>query len=118
MNNSDWKQKALLPKLLTEKDAAYSAVVDLQQALEKDDICNIALTGPFGSGKSSVIYTLIEKVRSNENCKLKFLPISLATFDDTQENEAVRKTTEDRNNEILNRRIEYSILQQLIYREY
>lgn len=56
MNGSDWKQKALLPRLLTDKDSSYNAVVDLQQALAKDDICNIALTGPFGSGKSSVIH--------------------------------------------------------------
>ena len=67
MDSSDWKQKALLPKLLTEKDSSYNAVVDLQQALAKDDICNIALTGPFGSGKSSVIHTLIEEERKNKD---------------------------------------------------
>jgi predicted GTPase len=60
MDTSDWKQKALLPKLLTEEDASYNAVLDLHQALANDDICNIALTGPFGSGKSSVIHTLID----------------------------------------------------------
>lgn len=115
MDNPDWKQKALLPKILTEQDASYNAVVDLQHALAKDDICNIALTGPFGAGKSSVIYTLIEKERKNN--KLKFLPISLATLDATKESEATYGTTESHNNEALNRKIEYSILQQLIYRE-
>lgn len=29
MDTSDWKQKALLPKLLTEEDASYNAVLDL-----------------------------------------------------------------------------------------
>lgn len=35
MDTSDWKQKALLPKLLTKEDASYNAVLDLQHALAK-----------------------------------------------------------------------------------
>lgn len=117
MDSNDWKQKALLPKLLTEEDASYNAVVDLQQALANDDICNIALTGPFGSGKSSVIHTLIDIERKRKDSKLTFLSISLATLDATKEAEDAPETTENYNNEALNRKIEYSILQQLIYRE-
>lgn len=117
MSNTDWKQKALLPKLLTKEDASYHAVEDLQHALEDDNICNIALTGPFGSGKSSVIHTLKE-ANKNKNSKLKFLEISLATLDATQENHGTQTSiSTDSDNEALNRKIEYSILQQLIYRE-
>lgn len=117
MDTSDWKQKALLPKLLTEEDASYNAVLDLQQALANKDICNIALTGPFGSGKSSVLKTLMAIEKENKNSKLNFLSISLATLDATKENENSSGNDRNEANEILNRRIEYSILQQLIYRE-
>lgn len=117
MDTSDWKQKALLPKLLTEEDASYNAVLDLQQALANKDICNIALTGPFGSGKSSVLKTLMAIEKENKNSKLNFLSISLATLDATKGSENASGNDKNEANEILNRRIEYSILQQLIYRE-
>lgn len=101
------------------------------------------MTGPFGSGKSSVIKTLIEKEKNNKD--LKFLTLSLATLDaindtkirekqredgngikcnETEQNEASSDRTiyenhifSFHNNEVLNRKIEYSILQQLVYRE-
>lgn len=117
MDTSNWKQKALLPKLLTEEDASYNAVLDLQQALANKDICNIALTGPFGSGKSSVLKTLMAIEKENKNSKLNFLSISLATLDATKGSENASGNDKNEANEILNRRIEYSILQQLIYRE-
>ena len=117
MDTSDWKQKALLPKLLTKEDASYNAVLDLQHALANKDICNIALTGPFGSGKSSVLKTLIAIEKENKNSKLNFLSISLATLDATKGSENASGNDKNEANEILNRRIEYSILQQLIYRE-
>ena len=53
----------LLPKKLEKTDASYKSVIELSEALssaEKEHIRNIALTGPFGSGKSSVLITLRE----------------------------------------------------------
>lgn len=132
----------LLPKDLTEKDAAFKTVEELHEvidkALDKGEIKNIALTGPFGAGKSSVLQTLRKRYKEFE-----YLPISLATLrseeeesdgeeevqEGIQENSGQPKGNESKSSngyschksekqvEKLNRRIEYSILQQLIYRE-
>ena len=67
----------------------------LNSALGNDSIKNIALTGPYGSGKSSIIKTFEKK------SKLKFLKISLASFKDDPEK-----------NTLL---LERSILQQMLY---
>ncbi|AXF55278.1 hypothetical protein [Salicibibacter kimchii] len=71
----------------------------LNYALDNDNVTNIAVTGPYGSGKSSVLRTYEKK---EESKKFKFLNVSLASFkldqNDTQT-------------------IESSILQQMFYRE-
>ena len=122
MNDNEWKQKSLTPVIIAENDDAYTTVTDLQNAIKKDDILNIALTGPFGSGKSSVLKTFIAKADSDT----KILDISLATLDadesfDEQSEEdcsdAESNETKQRLKEILNRKIEFSILQQLVYRK-
>lgn len=76
---------------------------------ERGRIKNIAIAGPYGSGKSSIIKTFQEKHKHNYN----FLNISLATFKEEAENEAPDK--KEKNN--LLRLIELSILQQLFYHE-
>ena len=63
-NNNNWKQKALTPVVLKETDDSFSTVSDLMNAIEKDEILNIAVTGPYGSGKSSVIKTFKEMKNS------------------------------------------------------
>ena len=113
----------LLPKKLNKADDpdSYKSVQELNEVLssaEKHKIRNVALTGPFGSGKSSVLVTLQEDFSSGRN----YLPISLATLQANEEGDNISKSEnktadEEKKIENLNRKIEYSILQQLIYRE-
>jgi len=119
-----------------EENKAYQPILDIAGKINDKEIKNIALTGPFGSGKSSVLLTL-----QKDFPQYKYLNISLATLDclDNKkkdissaivvgegEGEGKSNSTNDIDNgkssdqvddETLNRRIEYSILQQLIYKE-
>ncbi|MBQ0127341.1 MAG: hypothetical protein KBS80_05045 [Bacteroidales bacterium] len=110
--STNWKQKSLTPVLLKESDPSYKTVDDLLHAIEDEHILNIAVTGPYGSGKSSVLNTLMEKAPKDAI----FLDISLATLD-ADDSLKEGESPEIHNNDILNRKIEYSILQQLVYRE-
>lgn len=113
----------LLPKTLDKVDDpdSYKSVQELNEVLssaEEHKIRNVALTGPFGSGKSSVLVTLMRDFSSGRN----YLPISLATLQANEEGDYISKSEnktadEEKKIENLNRKIEYSILQQLIYRE-
>ncbi|MBA6262828.1 hypothetical protein [Colwellia sp. Bg11-12] len=76
----------------------------LEFAINNDDIKNVALTGPYGSGKSSIINSFEKK-----NPNLKFLNISLASFKD----ESKVLTNEEQKSQ--DRLIESSILQQMLY---
>lgn len=115
--------KTLLPKKLEKEDASYQTVEELNRVLESakdENIRNVALTGPFGSGKSSVLLTLMENFKNR-----KYLSISLATLQANKEESTSDETSQEKETEeekekrieSLNRKIEYSILQQLIYKE-
>lgn len=85
----------------------------------KKQIKNIAISGPYGSGKSSILQTFIKREEHKKWSfrKNHFLNISLATF------EAPKKSNdqENSNHHICDnntqRLIELSLLQQLFYRE-
>ncbi|MCH6202017.1 hypothetical protein MMU07_20745 [Aquiflexum sp. LQ15W] len=81
---------------------------------KKGDIKNIALTGPYGSGKSSILKTFQKNYVGND---LKFLNISLATFkEEKPEVNENGKEIKVEKTELL-RLIETSILEQIFYHE-
>lgn len=76
-NNIDLPYNSLSPTDEAEKVEDY--LNTLEWALNnRDKIKNIAIAGPYGSGKSSVIKTFQKKYEHNNDCN--FLNISLATF--------------------------------------
>lgn len=75
----------------------------LEWAVHQEHIRNIALTGPYGSGKSSIIKTFL---RNNPLIAEKTITISLATFTEvTEEDEP-----------IISENLEEGILKQLFYK--
>ncbi len=103
-------QESLQPKRIGKEEKAYQSVLDIEERLQKGDATNIALTGPYGSGKSSILITLKEDFPKHH-----YLNISLATLKPSDEEEDNESNKPSKLN--LDRLIEYSILQQLIYKE-
>jgi hypothetical protein len=103
--NSTSRYNALTPtnqaKLIEYENA-------LLYALDKDDIKNIAITGPYGSGKSSILRTFEKEY--NGKLDYNFLNISLATFDIGD------KTLDDEKRIKLNSEVEKSLLQQIFFK--
>ncbi|QWT43222.1 hypothetical protein KNV89_19635 [Dickeya dadantii] len=102
-----------------EPEKASSYVAALNYAFDQRDIRNIAVTGPYGAGKSSVLKTWCKTKEDT----LRMLTVSLADFD-------MQKSTEDGNTDCEGgnaggpeksatteeKSIEYSILQQILYK--
>lgn len=88
----------LTPSINADEDKAYTNV--MRWALRNVNIKNVALTGPYGSGKSSILKSFEEG-----NKEFTYLNISLASFKD--------EIIEDNSERQL---IELSILQQIFYR--
>ena len=57
-NKNVISQESLQPQSLSEEDRAYQSILNIEERLRKEDATNIALTGPYGSGKSSILITL------------------------------------------------------------
>lgn len=123
-------QYNLAPVYIERKDEdgkpnpKYGPVEDIANKLGDENVRNIALTGPYGSGKSSVLRTLMR-----DYPKAEYLSISLATLeDDTLYKDLIDKDKEgqqkgekekgfQKEKDEINHLIEYSILQQIIYKE-
>lgn len=113
---------SLAPKILREKadlDRVKPYLERLQEAIDTKDINNIAITGGYGSGKSTIIKTF-----ENLHREYSYLNLSLASFNENgrgvenrnnvEENSGDKKGTNK--DESLERRLEVSILQQMFYR--
>ncbi len=113
------EKKAVIPVVFddlspinnVEKMESYDQA--LSWAVANQRVKNIAVTGPYGSGKSSLLKTF-EKIHSEYN----FLFVSLASFqDDIKDAEAgARPLVSEITREEMHRLIELSILQQMFYR--
>jgi YobI-like P-loop NTPase len=104
--------KSLAPTDDADKNGKYSEA--LKWAINEASIRNIAVTGPFGAGKTSVLKTFEKR-----NPDIKVLNISLASFSKglsgkEPNHDAKEREDEKRQKEYL---IEKSILQQIIYKE-
>lgn len=92
----------LTPTNNGDEDKKYSTA--FEWALRNKNIKNIALTGAYGSGKSSILRTF-----EKEHREYNYLNISLASFSD---NATKSENSEGQN---IDRLIELSILQQMFY---
>jgi hypothetical protein len=83
---------------VNKKDNQIQTYIEaLSFAVHNENVTNIALTGGFGTGKSTIINEFCKRNRSNE-----YLHISLASFKDDKSDEKL---------------IETSIVQQILYYE-
>ncbi len=116
-NEVTYEYDALTPSLMDEEDAKHY-IKALNFACHKPDIKNIAVTGPYGAGKSSVLLTW-SKCRQKD---FKIMTVSLADFDmirattetDDKSTESGIKTEKKAKQQ--EKTIEYSILQQILYK--
>ncbi len=89
----------LAPSIDPEGNKTYTNAINW--AIKSENIKNIGLTGPYGSGKSSILKTF-----ENEFPEYSYLNISLASFEEKEENPPTDKQL-----------IELSIMQQIFYHE-
>ncbi|MFC2519975.1 MAG: hypothetical protein ACFNXY_12165 [Corynebacterium matruchotii] len=83
-------------------------VKKLEQAVRNPKVRNIALTGGYGTGKSSVIQGLIERIHSSKELeKIRPITISLPTIQVVNESDSKDNRTD---------RIQREIVKQLLYR--
>ncbi len=71
--------QTLLPYDSLENDSIYIKALDW--ALKKDKVYNIAVSGPYGSGKSSIIESYLKNNYTERDEKKEVLRISLASFE-------------------------------------
>lgn len=88
----------LTPKKITIRNEYFNA---MDFALSKNDVRNIAVTGSYGAGKSTIIRSYMEKFKPNE-----FINVSLAGFDMPETREQTKA-----------QEVELSILQQILYKK-
>ena len=91
--------------------SVYKQALDI--ALDNKKNTNIALSGSYGSGKSSII----ESYKNSKGVKYRFLHISLAQYasdkDSVNDNESTK--THNSSNDVYERNLEGKILNQLLH---
>ena len=84
-------------------------IIRLKNAIDKPNVFNIALTGSYGAGKSSIIKTF--KTHYQE---YHYVNVSLASFVEARQPESNDKSN-CKEEDCFEEQLEYSILQQLFY---
>ena len=112
MPNKPFKYMKLGPHDDVENDEYFKAI---KQGIKDKEVSNIALTGPYGSGKSSILKTF-----KKNNKQYKFLNISLASFNEsqivTESNDSKEKqNNKGKQNKIVSNLIQENILKQIFY---
>lgn len=103
-----WKLVPLTPEYLAEEHGGYVAAIEA--ALVNDQIRNIALSGNYGVGKSSIMREVAQR-QDNRIVELSLstlAPIEASQLDDSVPIQATTPTN----------RIQQEIVKQLLYREY
>ena len=103
------KFNSLTPEVLTENKVIYTKALDY--AFSNKDIKNIAITGIYGAGKSTVWKTYVNyKMNDNSSDFKNTITVSLGKYLDDFSN--VEEKSE--NYEILNNRIERQLINQIL----
>ena len=144
-DNVEYDELILSPCVIKSNEPPYHIVKELKKTILTKDVYNIALSGPYGSGKSSILKTLLNDNKYIEKLSLE---ISLAALEskisseniesnikglDSKEQSDNGKPKAELNNDnalkpaVTNNakqlsaaqieEIEYSILQQILYKE-
>jgi hypothetical protein len=103
-----WKLVPLTPEYLAEEHGGYVAAIEA--ALANDQIRNIALSGNYGVGKSSIMRE-VARLQDNRIVELSLstlAPIEASQLDNSVPIQATTPTN----------RIQQEIVKQLLYREY
>lgn len=120
-NKKEYTQLPYIPLSPTDSAEDCDVYLDaLSWALSnKKQIKNIAISGPYGSGKSSILQTFIKREGQKKWVlnKNHFLNISLATFEAPKKGDGQKKDNSHTCDNDTQRLIELSLLQQLFYRE-
>ncbi|WP_145031247.1 YobI family P-loop NTPase [Pantoea ananatis] len=113
--------EALTPSIISpEESLVYTDALNF--ACSRGDIRNIAVTGAYGAGKSSVLRTWKECPDND----LRIMTVSLADFEmqsasrpkvEPADKEVNTSSADDKKAAAEEKTIEYSILQQLLYKE-
>lgn len=110
----------LTPRVLygNEKERIDPYLSRLKQAIDQEGIRNIALTGNYGSGKSTILKTF-----EHYNSEYNYLSISLASFNNIKKDDEENDNKESEDYQIVNygdesfeEKLEFSILQQFFYK--
>lgn len=105
--SSAWDLTALTPEFIESEHAQYAAAI--ADNLKKDDVLNIALSGNYGVGKSSIL----GRVADDHDGRVVELSLStLSPIDNSKVDDSVPAQARTPTN-----RIQQEIVKQLLYRE-